>query len=160
MNIMITKCRWVVALVQLFMVAAEACAVGNTVSIPWNTANTSLLFTVAEEKDSEGLSYRQLNIFLGNKVLFKNKTPDTFVSAFALRDEATCFISLWTTGSAYRIKIFGYKLGKITEVLEVGSKGKFGFSADGACPDVITFDDGKRAIYHWNGDVYKPGSPA
>lgn len=90
--------------------------------------------------------------------IFRAETVDNLVSVFRLSDEESLIYSLWTTGSAYRVRVFSISQAKVLEVLDAGSKQAPMFVRDqSGQPIILLSEDGVIVRrYIWNGKGFQP----
>ncbi len=105
---------------------------------------------VTEVTDKEkGVSFKRVlsfNIIEGAKIKIVSKIEslDAPVSIFRLSDQSPRVVTLWTTGSAYRIRVFQISGISIREVLDVGSR---------SSPQLVRLPSGEEAILVNNPDL-------
>ncbi len=93
---------------------------------PWEVANISAKCKIAENIDSTGLKNRTLSVEFTSKgkrnqnILYE--TLDYPIGMLPLGDSDAILFTLWTSGSAYHIRIFAFRDGDIDCVVDDGSK--------------------------------------
>lgn len=70
-------------------------------------------------------------------LLVEEKTLDYPIAIYRAGDDSPLFFTLWTTGSAYRIKVFNIASGDVKKVLDTGSD---------SIPKIVQDKDGRWAV--------------
>jgi hypothetical protein len=90
----------------------------------WDTGQKILKVEISEIHDSLGLLNRCLKISdtSSGKTLLSYKTIDFPIAAFPLKDSQGPLITVWTSGSSYQVRVFGWRNGHPILLMEKGSK--------------------------------------
>lgn len=116
----------------------------------WVVGNSEFKIIVRYEIKDE-MPVRTLEFRDDRDVLVKQiEFIDGFLSAFTLSDSDACLITIWSSGSAHKIRVFNMLEGNIHTVLDVGYKGIPKFISSDPCPTIEV--DAQK--YIWDGDSY------
>lgn len=92
--------------------------------VPWGNGQTTVL-CVVEEIDSSGYRLRNLSFFSDSisqsSKLYSHNDPDYPVAVLPLKDNAGNLLTIWQSGVAYHFKVYSFRDGNVTSVLESGS---------------------------------------
>ena len=97
----------------------------------WDDGDVAVIEYTA--KDVRG---RKLRITRGARSL-EYSTPDSFLTAFFLSDSYAFLMTIWVSGSAYHVRVYGMRDEDIRLLLEEGSK---------SFPDIHVLEDGKVEV--------------
>jgi len=152
MNWLAKKCFILLSLSNMFTFAFAGESYPNSLQLrlSGNFEGHTIQVDVTEVAGKEkGVSIKRIlsfNVIEGTKikVVSKMESLDVPVSIFRLSDQSPRVVTLWTTGSAYRIRIFQINGVSIREVLDVGSR---------SSPQLVRLPSGEEAILVNNPDL-------
>ena len=93
--------------------------------VPWPHSNSTIVGCEVLEKrlGSDDLPERELAIVdIQGHLTTVFRTPDSLVAVYPVGEEDALLISVWTSGSAYKIRAFSVVGGAPAIVLDAGSK--------------------------------------
>jgi hypothetical protein len=91
--------------------------------VHWSSNEMEILCSVKEDQShSMILSFYKDTLEKNNILFFYNSGGDSPISLFQDKDDSGNFITVWQSGSAYHIVVFGVINGKIEKALDTGAK--------------------------------------
>lgn len=122
-----------------------------------DTDHGTYLIDVVRETASPGRSLKiSCESECTESVAYQEATIDNPVYLMVPRDGLDRVVTLWTTGSAYRVKVYSLDGISIKKVLEAGSKFPPDISVDDQGRERISvrIGNGKRTTYGWRNGAY------
>lgn len=141
--------------ILFLMISSMAIASDDLLGLTRWVINEGEFKIVVRYEIRDEMPVRVLEFRNGSDVLVKKiEFMDSFLSAFTLTDSNACLITIWTSGSAHKIRVFNMLNGDINTVLDVGYKGAPKFVSAEPCP-TIEIDANK---YVWRDASYVIGN--
>lgn len=141
--------------------AAVACQGKTLLLLDSNIGGTEYIFSVRRVSQENGTSKQVFEIrcvACAKHMLLHEDTLDYPISIYRVSDESPLFFTLWTTGSAYRIRVFDVGSNGARSVLDVGATVPPQVFRDQS--DRLVVSTGNRfhishSSYRWNGTTFQ-----
>jgi hypothetical protein len=100
--------------------AASAATAGHLeFVVQWDVGANGLLTCTLIRTPSDG--GRLLTFKQGVRTIYEYRASDRLIAMWPLKDVAGSFLTVWQGGSAYHVRVFRYREGRVTLALDTGS---------------------------------------